>query len=214
MGKWMDLYLWLHSPLLDFDRFFSFFILYTVGRTHSRGISQSQGSYLHTEQHKHRINANRYSCLEWVSNPRSQFSSERRQFMPQTARPLWSVKWMYRSTFSWPRHELEVSGEWAPGNEWIEGWVDTRSGLDDKWRRENSWSYRDSNSDPSVVQPVASRYSDFATPALWEYYSIHNNNFFIVLWWLQNTWWFLLYERNLCSVLRSSACLHCVQVSH
>jgi hypothetical protein len=31
------------------------------------------------------------------------------------------------------------------------------------WRRENSWPYRNSNSDPSVVQPVASRYTDYAT---------------------------------------------------
>jgi hypothetical protein len=30
---------------------------------------------------------------------------------------------------------------------------------------ENSWPYRDSNSDPSVVQPVASRYTDYAIPA-------------------------------------------------
>jgi hypothetical protein len=30
---------------------------------------------------------------------------------------------------------------------------------------DNSWSYRDFNSDPSVVQPVASRYTDWATPA-------------------------------------------------
>jgi hypothetical protein len=44
----------------------------------------------HTEQHKHRINAHRHPCLEWDSNPRSQLSSERRQFMPYTARPLWS----------------------------------------------------------------------------------------------------------------------------
>jgi hypothetical protein len=34
-----------------------------------------------------------------------------------------------------------------------------------KWRRENPWPYRDSNSDPSVVQPVTSRYTDCAIPA-------------------------------------------------
>jgi hypothetical protein len=34
-----------------------------------RGISLSQGRYLHTEQHKHRINAHRYPCLEWDSIP-------------------------------------------------------------------------------------------------------------------------------------------------
>jgi hypothetical protein len=33
------------------------------------------------------------------------------------------------------------------------------------WRKENSWPYRDSNSDTSVVQPVASRYTDYAIPA-------------------------------------------------
>jgi hypothetical protein len=47
-------------------------------------ISPSQGRYLHTRQHKHRINThtNKHPCLEWVSKPRSQRSSERRQFMP------------------------------------------------------------------------------------------------------------------------------------
>jgi hypothetical protein len=30
------------------------------------------------------------------------------------------------------------------------------------WRRENSWPYRDSNSDPLVVQLVASCYTDYA----------------------------------------------------
>jgi hypothetical protein len=70
-------------------------------------------------------------------------------------------EWMYRSTF-FLTSEL-AGGEWsasrpgrftpeerAPGTHWIGGWVDP---------------YRDSNSDPSVVQPVASRYTDFATPA-------------------------------------------------
>jgi hypothetical protein len=52
-------------------------------------ISPTQGRYLHTGEHKHRINAHRHPCLEWDSNPRSQRSSERRQFMPQTVRPLW-----------------------------------------------------------------------------------------------------------------------------
>jgi hypothetical protein len=33
-----------------------------------------------------RINAHRYPCPEWDSNPRSQCSNERRQFMPHTAR--------------------------------------------------------------------------------------------------------------------------------
>jgi hypothetical protein len=31
------------------------------------------------------------------------------------------------------------------------------------WRRENSWSYWGSNSDLSVIQPLASRYTDCAT---------------------------------------------------
>jgi hypothetical protein len=44
-----------------------------------RGISLSQGRYLHTGQHKHRINAHTHPCLKWDSNPRSQCLSRRRQ---------------------------------------------------------------------------------------------------------------------------------------
>jgi hypothetical protein len=33
------------------------------------------------------------------------------------------------------------------------------------WRGEQSCPYRDVNSDPSAVQPVASRYTDCAVPA-------------------------------------------------
>jgi hypothetical protein len=56
-----------------------------------RGISLSQGLYLHTGQHKHRINAHRHPCFKWNSNPRSQCFRGRRQFLPSTARPLWSA---------------------------------------------------------------------------------------------------------------------------
>jgi hypothetical protein len=72
--------------------FFSFLILYTVGRTPWTGISLSKGRYLHTEQHtQSKCTQYRYPYLEWDSNPRLQRSSERRHFMPYTARPLWSA---------------------------------------------------------------------------------------------------------------------------
>jgi hypothetical protein len=51
--------IWLYSSLY-LGRFFSFLILYTVGRTPWTWISPSQGRYLHTEQHKHRINAHKH----------------------------------------------------------------------------------------------------------------------------------------------------------
>jgi hypothetical protein len=51
-----------------------------------REISLSQGHYL-TQTHK----KHRHPCLELNSNPWSQCSSERRRFMPWTARPLWSA---------------------------------------------------------------------------------------------------------------------------
>jgi hypothetical protein len=35
------------------------------------GISPSQGHYIHTGQHRHRINARRHPYLKWNSNPRS-----------------------------------------------------------------------------------------------------------------------------------------------
>jgi hypothetical protein len=48
----------LQPPLSDLGRFFSVsWSFYTVCRTHGRGISPSQGRYLHIGQHKHRTNA-------------------------------------------------------------------------------------------------------------------------------------------------------------
>jgi hypothetical protein len=41
-----------YSPLLNLGCILNFLILYTVGRLLGRGISQSQGRYLHTWQHK------------------------------------------------------------------------------------------------------------------------------------------------------------------
>jgi hypothetical protein len=51
------------------------------------------------------------------------------------------------------------------GTLWVGGWVDSIELVQTTWRRENSW-YRDLNSKPSVVQPVASRYTDYAIPDL------------------------------------------------
>jgi hypothetical protein len=70
------------GPLVDLRRFFSYLIYTQSIGLLTRGISPSQGRYLHTEQQKHRINARRHPCLEWDSNPRSQCSSGRRKFMP------------------------------------------------------------------------------------------------------------------------------------
>jgi hypothetical protein len=84
-------------------------------------------------------------------------------------------EWMYRSTiFLTP---ALAGGEWSasnpgrftpgektPDTHWIGGWVDPRVGLDDLEKRK-FWPYRESNSDRSVVQPVASRYTDCGIPA-------------------------------------------------
>jgi hypothetical protein len=80
------LLLWLYSPLLGLGRSFSFFILYTVGRTPWTG-DQPVTIHLHT----HRINAHKPPCLEWDSNRLSQSLSVQSQFMPLTALPLWSA---------------------------------------------------------------------------------------------------------------------------
>jgi hypothetical protein len=48
----------------------------------------------------------------------------------------------------------------AAGNHWIRGWVDPRAGLDEVEKILDPTGTR--NSDLSVVQPVASRYIDYA----------------------------------------------------
>jgi hypothetical protein len=76
------------SALVDLGRYFSFLIHTKSVGLLGRGISSSQGRYLHTEQRKYRINAHRHPYLEWDSNPRSQRSSGRRRFMPKGASTL------------------------------------------------------------------------------------------------------------------------------
>jgi hypothetical protein len=68
---YLSLYIWFYSPLLDLGRFFSFLIYTQSVGLLGGGISQSQGRYIHTEQHKHRINAHGYPWFDLDSNPRS-----------------------------------------------------------------------------------------------------------------------------------------------
>jgi hypothetical protein len=66
-------------------------------------------------------------------------------------------KWVYRSTFSWPRHYLEMSHLLYAPAALLPG-------------KEPPVLYRYSNSDPSVVQPASSRYTGYASgsPPLWD----------------------------------------------
>jgi hypothetical protein len=82
-------------------------------------------------------------------------------------------EWMYRSIFSRPRHQLEVSGKLhapsalPPGERalcthWIGGSVGPRASLDAAEKILDHTGTR--NSEPSVFQPVASRYTDYTIP--------------------------------------------------
>jgi hypothetical protein len=55
------------------------------------GGSACRKAATYTQNNTNRINAHRHPCLEWDSNLRSQYSSERRQFMLLTVRPLCSA---------------------------------------------------------------------------------------------------------------------------
>jgi hypothetical protein len=75
-------------PFLQFRN-----LLYTVGRTR---WTSDQPAVIRLPKHRatqtHNKRTHRHPCLEWDSNPRSQRSSERRQFMPYTTRTLWSAE--------------------------------------------------------------------------------------------------------------------------
>jgi hypothetical protein len=95
-------------------------------------------------------------------------------------------------------HFLDPSPPPPQVTHWIGGWVRPSADLD---RSERSWSRRDSNSGISVVQPVASRYTDCATAVLWYWrprwkvssildcwilscYSVQRGS-----WWRGEAWW-------------------------
>jgi hypothetical protein len=78
------LLLWLYSSLFGLGHFFSFLILYTVGRTPwtvDRAVARPLPTHK-TTQTQNKCTQYRQPCLVWDSNPRFQCSSERRQFMP------------------------------------------------------------------------------------------------------------------------------------
>jgi hypothetical protein len=60
----------------------------------------------------------------------------------------------------------------STGTHWIGGWVAPEP-VWMTWRRENSGPYQDSNSDPSVIQPITSLYTNYAilAPILIQYYT-------------------------------------------
>jgi hypothetical protein len=57
-------------------------------------------------------------------------------------------------------------GKQPPCTHLIGGWVGPRAGMDNVEKRKFLTPQGTQNSDPSVVQPAASRYTDYAIPAL------------------------------------------------
>jgi hypothetical protein len=58
-----------------------------------------------------------------------------------------------------------LAGERAPSTRCRGGWAGLRAGVDDMEKRK-FLTYRDSNFDPWVIQPVASHYTDYVSAAL------------------------------------------------
>jgi hypothetical protein len=86
---WSFIHQRLYSPLLGPGLFFSF-VIYTDGRTpwtSDQPVARPLPSH-RTTQIQNKC-AHRHPCLEWDSNPRSQRSSERRQFVW----PPWLAIW-------------------------------------------------------------------------------------------------------------------------
>jgi hypothetical protein len=76
------------SPLFGLGCFFSFLILYTVGRSPWMGDQSHCEATIYTQENTHR-----HPCLKWDLNPWPQYLNGWRQFKPYNAHPLWLSKW-------------------------------------------------------------------------------------------------------------------------
>jgi hypothetical protein len=74
---------------------------------------------------------------------------------------IFLISTLARGEWSASRPGRFTPGERAPSTHWLGGWLDPRAGLDDVEKRK-LLTPRDSNFNPSLVQPVASRYTDYA----------------------------------------------------
>jgi hypothetical protein len=77
---------------------------------------------------------------------------------------------------------------------------------------ENFWPYRDSNSDPSVLQPLASRYSNYAITANVSIFILNSNKFRDV-WYIHRMIW-IPQNSQLTTWCAEAACLHQVVLKY
>jgi hypothetical protein len=96
--------------------------------------------------------------------------------------PLFLISALDWGEWSASRPGRYTPGERASSTHWIGGWVVPRAGLDDV-ESTISWPYWDSNSDLSVVQPVAGHY-----PVSWTLCGMHRS--------LLSKGWFSIGDEN------------------
>jgi hypothetical protein len=82
--------LWLCSPC-KLWRLFQFLSLYTVDSTPWTGISPSQGHYLHTEQHKHGMNAHKIHALSGIRTQDLSFRVDEDGWSLRPRSNMWSA---------------------------------------------------------------------------------------------------------------------------
>jgi hypothetical protein len=132
--------LWLYSPLLGLGRFFRSLILYRVGRAPwTRDQPVAMPISIHrTTQTQNKGTQYRHPCLEWDSNPWSQRSSEWRQFMPYTARSLWSALRQYSKILNWNHYNANLV-QLQAHSPCCRGLSSHATGCNDPWHIKYRW---------------------------------------------------------------------------